>query len=107
MPCSGGKGRSKRRKRDLVAVAQALHWFRFDDFYREVARVSKRNRVISAWAYGHHSTDPPLDRVSQTFYKDVLGKYWPTKIKYIKNRYEDLPFPFEQIPAPTFQIELE
>lgn len=92
---------------DLVAVAQALHWFRFDDFYREVRRVSKRNGVISAWAYGHHSIGAHLDRVSQMFYKDVLGKYWPTEIKYIENRYEDLPFPFEQIPAPTFQIELE
>jgi ubiquinone/menaquinone biosynthesis C-methylase UbiE len=26
---------------DLVTVAQALHWFRFDEFYKEVRRVTK------------------------------------------------------------------
>ena len=27
---------------DLITVAQALHWFRFDDFYAEVKRVANR-----------------------------------------------------------------
>lgn len=92
---------------DIVTVAQALHWFRFDDFYREVRRVSKKNGVIAAWAYGHHSIGPHLDRVSQTFYKDAIAKYWPAEVKYVENRYEDIPFPFDQIATPNFQIELE
>lgn len=92
---------------DLVTVAQALHWFRFDDFYREVRRVSKKDGVIAAWAYGRHSIGPKVDRVSQHFFQDVIGKYWPAEIKYIENRYEDVPFPFAQIAAPKFHIELE
>lgn len=93
---------------DLITVAQALHWFRFDDFYREVRRVSKKGGVIAAWAYGHHSISPEIDRVSQHFFKDVVGRYWPAEIRYIENRYEDIPFPFAQIASPTkFQIELE
>ncbi|MEO9295869.1 MAG: class I SAM-dependent methyltransferase [Nitrososphaera sp.] len=92
---------------DLITVAQALHWFRFDDFYREVRRVSKKGGVVVAWAYGHHSAGPEVDRVSQHFFKDVIGRYWPAEIRYIENRYEDIPFPFAQIASPKFQIELE
>lgn len=92
---------------DLVTVAQALHWFRFDDFFREVRRVSRRGGVIAAWAYGHYSISPEVDRVTQAFYMDVVGKYWPAEIKYIENKYEDIPFPFAQIGVPDFHIELE
>ena len=33
---------------DLVTVAVAIHWFNFDEFYREVKRVLKPNGVIAA-----------------------------------------------------------
>ena len=92
---------------DLITVAQALHWFRFDEFYREVRRVSRKGGVIAAWAYGHYSISLEVDRVTQAFYKDVVGKYWPVEIKYIENKYEDIPFPFAQIGAPDFHIDLE
>ena len=77
---------------DLVTVAQPLHWFRFDDFYREVRRISKKNGVIATWAYDHHSIGPHLDRVSQSFYKDTIGKYWPAEVKYVENRYRTFRF---------------
>ena len=32
---------------DLVTVAQALHWFRFDDSYSQVRRVSKKGGMIA------------------------------------------------------------
>ena len=92
---------------DLITVAQALHWFKFDEFYREVRRVSRKGGVIAAWAYGHYSISLEVDRVTQAFYKDVVGKYWPIEIKYIENKYEDTPFPFAQIGAPDFHIDLE
>lgn len=92
---------------DLVTVAQALHWFRFDGFFREVRRVSRKGGVIAAWAYGHYSISPEVDRVTQAFYKDIVGKYWPAEIKYIENKYVDIPFPFAPIGAPDFHIGLE
>src|SRR5687768_3377362 len=36
---------------DLVTVAQALHWFDLDPFYREVRRVLKPAGVFAAWCY--------------------------------------------------------
>ncbi|MEW6605017.1 MAG: class I SAM-dependent methyltransferase [Thermoproteota archaeon] len=92
---------------DLVTVAQALHWFNFDEFYKEVRRVLRKDGVIAAWAYGLHSTSPDVDKVTYHLYEDILGEYWPKERKYIENRYEDIPFPFEQIPAPQFEIRLD
>ncbi|NWG37460.1 methyltransferase domain-containing protein [Nitrososphaera sp.] len=92
---------------DLITVAQAIHWFRFDDFYREARRVARKGGVIAAWTYGLHSSSPEVDAVTQRFYKDVIGRYWPKEIRHVENRYEDIPFPFRRIDAPVFQIELE
>ncbi|HVX02504.1 MAG TPA: class I SAM-dependent methyltransferase, partial [Nitrososphaera sp.] len=92
---------------DLVTVAQALHWFCLDDFYRETRRVAKKDAVIAAWTYGLHSINPEIDRVTQAFYEDIVGPYWPPEVRHVKNRYKDIPFPFPPLEAPDFKIELE
>ena len=43
---------------DLVTVAVAIHWFNFDEFYREVKRVLKPKGVIAAWTYNLHRNFP-------------------------------------------------
>ena len=102
---------------DLITIAQALHWFDFDRFYSEARRVLSKRKVgktceggggiIAAWAYGLHTISPEVDKVTHQLYEDILGdKYWPPERKYVEERYETIPFPFEQIPAPEFQIEL-
>ena len=102
---------------DLITIAQALHWFDFDRFYSEARRVLSRRKVgktceegggiIAAWAYGLHTISPEVDKVTHQLYEDILGdKYWPPERKYVEERYETIPFPFEQILAPEFQIEL-
>lgn len=92
---------------DLVTIAQALHWFNFDEFYKEVRRVLRKEGVIAAWTYGLHSISPEVDKVTYRLYKDILDEYWPNERKYIENRYEDIPFPFKQMPAPQFEIRLD
>lgn len=92
---------------DLVTIAQALHWFNFDEFYKEVRRVLRKGGVIAAWTYGLHSISPGVDKVTYRLYKDILDEYWPNERKYIENRYEDIPFPFKQMPAPKFEIRLD
>lgn len=100
---------------DLITVAQALHWFDFDRFYCEARRVLRRRKdgktnrggILAAWAYGLHTISPDVDKVTHKLYEDILGdKYWPPERKYVEDRYETIPFPFEQIPAPEFQIQL-
>src|SRR5688572_32236344 len=49
---------------DLVTVAVAIHWFNFDEFYREVKRVLKPDGIIAAWTYSLTEISPEIDQLS-------------------------------------------
>jgi SAM-dependent methyltransferase len=90
---------------DLVTIAQALHWFDFDRFYREVRRVVRPGAVIAALAYGLLRVSPDMDRILRRLYTDILGSYWPPERKFIDEGYRTVPFPFEEILPPAFVME--
>ncbi len=92
------------RKADLVTVAQAIHWFDRDLFYREVCRVGKPGAVLAIWGYGLLSINPPIDKLIMDLYRGTLGPYWDPERKHIEARYRSIPFPFEEIPCPSFEI---
>lgn len=90
---------------DLVTVAVAVHWFSFDEFYSEVRRVLKPGGILAAWTYSFTEISPAIDALVRKYYYDVLKGYWPERIHYLEERYEALPFPFEEIPSPSFAME--
>ncbi|WP_118975397.1 class I SAM-dependent methyltransferase [Taibaiella koreensis] len=90
------------RSADLVTVAQALHWFRFEDFFAEVRRVLKPGGVLAVWIYGLPQLSPELDRLIRHFHDDVVGAYWQYENRLIENGYADIAFPFEPLPTPAF-----
>jgi SAM-dependent methyltransferase len=89
---------------DLVTVAQAVHWFRFTDFYREVRRVGRPGGHIAVWTYTVVSVDPRVDQVVDWFYTDVVGRYWPPERQHVHERYRNLPFPFDEVASPAFDM---
>ena len=92
---------------DLVTVAQALHWFDVGAFYMEARRVARANAVIAVWNYPRpRFEDAELDRRFFEFYSQVVGPYWPPERRHIEARYRTLPFPFEEIRAPEFGLDL-
>ncbi len=93
---------------DLVTVAQAAHWFRHDDFYKEAKRVLKKEGVIALWTYNLLSTkDQPLMRQLATFFQ-LITPYWPLEREPVTTSYKTLPFPFEQeITAPAFSMNIQ
>ena len=91
---------------DLVAVAQALHWFDLDRFYAEVRRVLKPGGVFAAWAYKLATVEPAIDLVVNRYYSDVVGKYWPAE-RVLVEKFEELPFAFEEIGVPQFEMVAE
>lgn len=92
---------------DLVTVAVAIHWFDFDEFYREVKRVLKPGGVLAAWTYNSVEISPEIDGWIWHYYREIVGEYWPERIRYLEERYETIPFPFEEIPAPRFVMEID
>jgi SAM-dependent methyltransferase len=90
---------------DLIAVAQALHWFDLDKFYAEVRRVLKEGGVLAAWSYSLLRISSDIDRVLDQFYTNVVGPFWPPERKLVDDKYQSMPFPFDELVAPLFEIE--
>lgn len=91
---------------DLVTVAQALHWFDLERFETEARRVLKRGGIVVAWAYKLATVSPAIDAVVNHYYSEVVGPYWPPE-RGLVEKFEELPFGFEQIAAPSFNMTAE
>jgi ubiquinone/menaquinone biosynthesis C-methylase UbiE len=90
---------------DLITVSQALHWFRFDDFYKEVIRVAKSGSIFAAWSYSLLYISPEIDKLVRQYYTNTLGTYWDAERKYVDEEYHTIPFPFQEIITPGFTME--
>lgn len=91
---------------DLIAVAQALHWFDLDRFYIEARRVLKPGGVLAAWSYGVLAVaGEAVDARVRTFYRETVGPYWPPERRHVESGYRTLPFPFAEREVPKFDME--
>lgn len=91
---------------DLVTVAVAVHWFNFDEFYREVKRVLKPGGILAVWTYYSSEISPQIDQLIFEYYAEILKDFWPERIRYLEERYQTIPFPFEEIVPPPFVMEI-
>ncbi len=92
---------------NLITVAQAIHWFAGERFYREVRRVARKNCIIAAWAYHLPLITPETDRLILRLYSDILAGFWEKEIMHIQSGYRDLFFPFPTISSPQFTMTTE
>jgi SAM-dependent methyltransferase len=92
---------------DLATAAQAAHWFDLPAYYAEVRRVARPRAIVALISYGVVTADPAVDAVIRPFYRDVLASYWPPERRHVDDEYRSLPFPFEELDAPAFEIRLE
>lgn len=88
---------------DLIIVAQAIHWFDFEKFYKEVRRTAKKNATLCVLGYGRIKISEQIDNVITNFYTNVIGGYWDKERKYIDENYKTIPFPFNEIQLPKFE----
>ena len=82
---------------DLIIIAQAIHWFHFDEFYIEAKRVLNAKGIIAVFGYGLFTSTPEVDDIIQKFYVDVVGDYWDIERRYLDEKYESIPFPFNEL----------
>ena len=94
---------------DLIAVAQALHWFDFGRFWPEVQRVAKPDAFFCAWGYSWFEGDPELHERLVEPMLALLEPYWAPNNRILWDGYrsEEIAFPFERVEAPPFSIRLD
>ncbi len=91
---------------DLVSVAQALHWFDYDLFWPEVKRVLKPNGIFAAWGYAWFLAEDINDVLQKDFFP-AIEPYWAKQNQILWNGYQDVPFPFERVDTPEFEMKME
>ena len=87
---------------DLITVAQAIHWFDFDAFYKEVYRILKPDGIFAVLGYGLFNTNADTDVILDKFYYDIVGPYWDAERRYLDENYTTIPFPFNELEVQTF-----
>lgn len=93
---------------DLITVAQAIHWFKFDDFYQEVQRVLKPDGILAVIGYGLiHIEDQVLNHIIQRVYFETLKGYWDAERRYIDEGYRTIPFPLNEIATPALTLHYQ
>lgn len=90
---------------NLITVAQALHWFHFEDFFAEARRVAKHGALIAVWCYENCFVDEATDKIFQRFYNQLLGEYWAPERKHVENAYSTIPFPFAGVQEKIFYMK--
>ena len=90
----------------LITVAQALHWFDLDGFYREASRVLIPGGVIAVSSYGSAVLDDTqLSEALAHFEWTTVGPNWPPRRKIVGEALRNLPFPFRETKPPPFRLE--
>ncbi len=102
-----GESGLPRRSVDLATAAQAAHWFDLESYYREVQRVARPGALLALLTYGTPSVVATVDWVVERFYSGALGRYWPPERSHVEKGYRSLPFPFPELEAPNFEMEVE
>lgn len=90
----------------LVAVAQALHWFERERFFGECERVLAPGGVLAAW--GYQDFLPPegmLDAVAA--FRSQIEPHWPPQRAEVDAQYAGFGWPFPALPSPRLWLEAE
>lgn len=90
---------------DLVNVAQALHWFDYEQFWPEVARLLKPDGVFVAYSYIWPQINTAIDELLESKVKSVIEPYWATNNKLVWDEYRSLDLPFAPLATPEITLE--
>lgn len=92
---------------DLVTVAQALHWFEFDQFWIEVMRSLKPGGLFAAWSYNWFAINPEIDELIDKHFLSVLRPHWHSRNAISWSGYQDIPFPLAEVETPLLALNLD
>ncbi|KAI8853834.1 S-adenosyl-L-methionine-dependent methyltransferase [Chytridium lagenaria] len=84
---------------DLVATAQAAHWFDMPEFYSEVRRVLKPHGTLAIWGYAYCRIKGN-EEMSEAIFKwgtETMKEYWDERRKILDDYYESIRPPFPEV----------
>ncbi|MEH6416330.1 class I SAM-dependent methyltransferase [Pseudomonas sp. CGJS7] len=90
----------------LVAVAQALHWFERERFFAECERVLAPGGVLAVWAYGDFLAPEGMSEAVAGFRAQIDG-YWQRENGEIRDGYAGYQWPFAALPTAPLWLEAE
>lgn len=90
----------------LVAVAQALHWFDRGRFFAECERVLMPGGVLAAWGYADFIAPEGMVEAVADFHAQIQP-HWPPERAQIDAHYAGYDWPFPALPAPKVWLEAE
>lgn len=85
---------------DLVVSAEAVHWFDIPKFFAEAERVLKPGGLIAVWCYGFPRIQADIDEILSRDFDAVINPFRPPEVANIRKEYQNLDFPFAEIPVP-------
>ncbi len=91
---------------DLICVAQALHWFDMDTFFKEADRVLKSKGILAIFGYGFFYVNGQIDRLLNNNLHEIIKDYWSDRNLLVINHFRGVSFPFKKINSPEFEINL-
>ena len=94
------------RSVELVAVAQALHWFDREPFFAECERVLTPGGVLAAWTYQDMVVPDGCSPAVEAF-RAQIEPYWPSERAQVDAGYAGYDWPFPALPAPSLWLDAE
>ena len=92
---------------DLVTAAQAAHWFDLDAFHAEVHRVLAPGGAVALWSYALPRLDDPEPNAELAAFAEQMAPWWPPERRLVETGYATMPFPFDEVRAPAFDVTAE
>ena len=92
---------------DVIIVAQALHWFDQNAFFKEAERVLKPGGLLAILVYGRLSVSPKIDDIIEDYYLNVVGDHWPKERKLVEEKYESIQLPFQEVHFPPTPMRVK
>ncbi|MGO4260277.1 class I SAM-dependent methyltransferase [Lysobacter sp. TAB13] len=90
----------------LVAVAQAVHWFDRERFFAECDRVLAPGGVLAAWAYGDFLAPEGMVEAVAAF-RFQIDEYWQRENAEVRDGYAGYAWPFAALPTTPVWLEAE
>lgn len=89
---------------DLIGVAQAMHWFDLDAFFKEVDRVLKPDGILAIFGYGFVKINHEVDQILEQVLHSEIDKYWSEGNSLLISEFKGVDFPFKNIDTPSFNM---